>query len=220
MRNKLLRSLSLCLLLAMLAGAMLPVCAEAKPSIKKETLWLGHAKDSVVLENWPDEAKVVSITSSKPSVLKVKKDKSFPPFGLWMEPLSVGTSKVTVKYKLNGKTYTMKQDITVKDYPNPAPFTWIKLNDKKISLTKNKYVYTKKKYTKKNATIAFKLNKNWKLDGCFGAGWIDDEMVDAINWKNGEKFKVPAKFTRAVLAIELTNKKTKDTFYYEVHLNR
>ena len=220
MNSKLLKAVSLCLLLALLAGATLPVYAAAKPSIQKDSLWVGSPKRSPILLDFPDEATIVSIKSANPAMLKVGKEKNFGPWGLWMLPLKVGKCKITIRYKLDGKTASMSQIFTIKKYPDP--FAWIKINGKKIDLKKNKYEIYNKKYSKKSFTISFKLNSGWKLaqSPCPGAYWIGDEYIDGIQWKNGKSFKMPGKYDRLCAAIDLTNKKTGEFFNYEVWFTR
>ena len=215
MKKKCLGLLSVCLLLALLAGAMLPAWAAAKPSIQKESVWVGSPKRSPILLDWPDGAEILSITSANKSMMKTGKQKDFGPWGIWMMPLKVGKCKITIRYKLDGKIYSMSQIIPIKKYP--SPFAWIKVNGKKIDLKKNKFEFYSKNYKKKTFTVSFKLNAGWKLDSnpCPGAYWIGDDFGDGIRWKNGKSFKMPDKYTRLCAAIDLV-KDNGDFFNYEV----
>ena len=105
MKKKCLGLLSVCLLLALLAGAMLPAWAAAKPSIQKESVWVGSPKRSPILLDWPDGAEILSITSANKSMMKTGKQKDFGPWGIWMMPLKIGKCRITIRYKLDGKTY-------------------------------------------------------------------------------------------------------------------
>lgn len=216
MMKKLLSLLSITLLLTLLASVMLPASAAAKPSIQKGDLWVGSPKRTPILLDWPDEAKIVSIKSANPSMLKVGKEKGFGPWGIWMLPLKVGKCRITIRYKLNGKTSSMSRVITIKKYPNP--FAWIKVNGKKVDLKKNGFEFYSRNYKKKTFTVGFKLNADWKLDSnpCPGAYWIGDELGDRIKWKNGKSFKLPARCDRLCAAIDAVNKTTGDFFNYEI----
>ena len=149
-------------------------------------------------------------------MLKVGRTANFGPWGLWMLPLKVGQCKITIRYKLNGKTSSMSQIITIKEYP--SPFAWIKVNGKKVDLEKHKYEFYSKNYAKKTFTVSFKLNSEWKLDSdpCPGAYWIGDEFADGIRWKNGKSFKMPDKYTRLCAAIDIINKNTGEFFNSEL----
>lgn len=212
MRNRMLRIFALCLLAALLAGA-LPAFAAEKVAVQEQLMWVGSPKQAVILLNWPEGAKVTSITSAKPATLKVGKKAGYGPYGLWMQPLKAGKCKVTVKYKLNGKTKSAVQTMTIKKYP--SPISWLKVNGKKVNLTKNKFLVENKKYTKKQFTVAFKLNSGWKVEACNGAYWIGDEG-HSMSWKNNKKVSLSAKATSACAALDLRNKKTGDFFNYEI----
>ena len=216
MKKKLLSLLSVCLLLTLLAGATLPAWAAEKPSIQKDSLWVGSPKRSPILLNWPEGAEILSITSSNRTMLKTGKQKDFGPWGIWMMPLKIGKCRITIRYKLDGKTYSMSQTIQIKKYP--SPFAWIKVNGKKVDLKKHKFEFITKKYTGKTFTIAFKMNPGWKLDSspCPGAYWDGDEFVDGIRWKNGKSFKMPDRYTRLCAAIDLVDKNSGEFFNYEV----
>lgn len=216
MKKRVLSLLSLCLLLAVLSASMLPAIAATKPSIQKGDLWVGSPKRTPILLDFPDDAKILSIKSANPSMLKVGKEKGFGPWGIWMLPLKVGKCRITIRYKLNGKTSSMSQVITIKKYP--SPFAWIKVNGKKVDLKKNKFEFYSRNYKKKTFTVSFKLNAGWKLDSnpCPGAYWIGDDFGDGFKWKNGKSFKLPAEYDRLCAAIDIVNKNTGDFFNYEI----
>lgn len=216
MKKKLLSLLSICLLLTLLSASLLPAWAAAKPSIQKGDLWVGSPKRTPILLDFPDDAKILSIKSANTSMLKVGKEKGFGPWGIWMLPLKVGKCRITIRYKLNGKTSSMSRVITIKKYP--SPFAWIKVNGKKVDLKKNKFEFYSRNYKKKTFTVSFKLNAGWKLDSnpCPGAYWIGDDFGDGIKWKNGKSFKLPAEYDRLCAAIDIVNKNTGDFFNYEI----
>ena len=79
-------------------------------------------------------------------MLKVGMQKDFSRWGIWMLPLKVGKCRITIRYKLKGKTYSMSQIMTIKAYP--SPIAWIKVNGKKVDLKKNKFQFYSKKLQK------------------------------------------------------------------------
>ena len=219
MKYSALKILSMCLLFALVVGACMPGFAEDdKPALITGSgiLWVGLGRCPVVAINLPANAKSFSVTSSKPGVLKVGKQKGFGPYGWWMEPLKPGKAKITLKYKTGGKIKSVSATFQVKNYPDP--FEYIKINGKKVDLKKNKFEFYSRNYKKKTFTVSFKLNAGWKLDSnpCPGAYWIGDDFGDGIKWKNGKSFKLPAEYDRLCAAIDIVNKNTGDFFNYEI----
>lgn len=218
--HKLLRMLSLCLALMMLWAAAMPVSAEsnAKPKIITGGIqWVGMGKGPVIISDLPDGAEIMSIKSSKPGVLKVGKGGGIGPHDLWKEPLKAGKSKVTVKYKVNGKPKSVSATFTVKVYPDP--FEYIKLNSKKIDLKKNIAVLIVQNYDKNKVTIKFKLKSGWKLSQkCSGYRIKGDEWLD-VTWENGKAISLKG-YDAADLYIDVVNKKTGQTCNFEFAISR
>lgn len=162
-----LRVLSQLLTLLTVLSLMAPAMAAGnKPTIVPETLWAGcEYYNSLYIENLPESAKLLTIKSSKPDVIKVVKEGS----GLYdhhLVPLKTGKSKISVKYKSGSKTGTIAATFTVKKYPNPLSF--VKINGNKIDIKSNKYYYTVNKYTGTKTTITVKPAKGWKIDSTWG----------------------------------------------------
>ena len=214
--KRLSKALSLCLLLSLLTGMILPGYAAAKPSIVKSTLWAGVGKCALIVQNLPDGAKSFSVTSSNKNIIKAGCDNKSDPSSLWINPLKVGKAKITVKYKVGGKSKSVSATFTVKKLPKP--FTWVKVNGKKIDLNKNKLGYDCLKYTKTTITVDFKLNSDWKVQFLDGAKIRGDEYED-FSWKKGKAIKL-AKDQRAILDIALVNKTTGDEFFFMIFVER
>lgn len=221
MRKSLLKALSLCLLLTLIAGTALPGYAggKAKPTIVNSPLWAGVGKCAVLVQNLPSDATSFSITSKDKSVLKAGCDDKKDRLSLWVKPLKAGTSKVTVKYKSGGKVRSVSTVFTVKKYPDP--FQWIKINGKKIDLKKNKIAYDCLKYSKNKITVDYKISSGWKLNGGDALwGYINREgqNTEMLSWKKGKAINLSSDFTDAVVAINLVNKKTGDKFFYMIFI--
>lgn len=215
MKKKLLRSLSLCLLLTLLAGAMLPVNAATKPSIVKSTLWAGVGKCALIVLNLPSDAKSFSVTSSKSSVVKAGCDDKNDAGSLWIKPLKVGESKITVKYETGGKKKSVSATFKVKKYPKP--FSWIKINGKKIDLNKNKLGYDCTKYTKDEITVDYKVSSGWTVKSRTVAKFQGDDIKD-FAWKKNKPISL-ADCDGAIVSIELKNK-AGDVFTYMIFVER
>ena len=216
MKNKLMRSFALCLLLVLLVGASLPGQAAAKPSIITSTLWAGIGRCAVIVQNLPSDATSFSITSSNKAVIKAGCDDKKDANSLWVEPLKVGKSKITVKYRSGGKTRSVSTTFQVKKYPNPL--AWVKINGKKISLSKNKLGYDCNNYKKTSITVDFKVSDGWKVQYLDGVRIRDDEYRD-FKWKKGKAIKLAAD-QRAIIDIALINNKTGDEFFYMIFVDR
>ena len=162
------RFLTVCLasfLLTLVLGTS--AFAEGKISIEKRTLWADceYFFGVTFNENMPERAKLVSVKSSNPSVIRAELNGT----GIYdstLYPLKPGKSKITVTYKLDGKKYKVSATHTVKKYP--APYSYIKVNGKKINLSETKYYYDIDKYKKTSAKIQIKLKKGWKIADAYG----------------------------------------------------
>ena len=215
MKNKLLKTVSLYLLLAILAGSAIPGVAAAKPSIVKSTLWAGVGKCALIVLNLPSDAKSFSVTSSKPSVVKAGCDDKNDAGTLWIKPLKVGQSRITVKYVTGGKKKSVSATFTVKKYPKP--FGWVKVNGKKIDLNKNKLGYDCLEYKKDEITVDYKVSSGWTVKSRTVAKFQGDDIKDSA-WKKNKPISL-ADCDAAIVSIELKNK-AGDVFIYMIFVER
>ena len=139
----------------LLASVSASAAADPTLSSTKETVnvctnhWYGT---SVISEQ---KGKIVSVKSSKPSVVKVEDREDN--FYNW-SALKKGKAVITVKYKIGSKTYTLKQTVTVKKV---KPFSYIKYNGKNIYKGHEFESYFVK--LKSGKKITWKLKKGYKL---------------------------------------------------------
>ena len=219
MKYDTLKVLSLCLLLALIIGACMPgFAADDKPALITGSgiLWVGSGKCPVVAINLPANAKSFSVTSSKPSVLRVGKQKGFGPYGWWMEPLKVGKSKITLKYKTGGKSRSVSATFQVKNYPDP--FEYIKINGKKVDLKKSQSNLFLEGYSKNSITINFKLKSGWKATGLGGDRIKGDEWMECT-WKKNKALSLKG-YDAADLVIDLKNTSSGTTCSFEIVVTR
>lgn len=200
----------LMLLIGLLSAAAFTVSAESnKIKLETHTYWAGTpGAYTVFSENLPDSAKLVSIKSSKPGVLKAEKWGS----GKWdcvVIPLKKGKSKVTVTYKIKGKKVKVSGVFTVKPYPNAIKK--LVYNGKKISLKKNKYEADKISKTTKKVSIKVTPAKGWKLRDPIE---ILSEGGTYKDLKNGKSVKISPKKPRVAALITLENKKGEEFEYF------
>jgi hypothetical protein len=219
MKSNILKMLSLCLLLALIFGACMPGLAENdKPALITGSgiLWVGSGKCPVVAINLPENAKSFSVTSSKPSVLKVGKQKGFGPYGWWMEPLKAGKSKITLKYKSSGRTRSVSAIFQVRNYPDP--FEYIKINGKKVDLKKGQSNLFLEGYSKNSIAINYKLKSGWKVTGLGGDRIKGDEWMECT-WKKNKALSLKG-FDAADLIIDLKNTSSGTTCSFEIVVTR
>ena len=185
------RLVSLLLALVTLACACAPAIAEElKPSIIPCTLWADcEYSFGIEFSDMPETAKLVSVKSSNPSVLRATKCGS-EIYATDLVPLKPGKAKVTVKYKLNGKSSAISAVYTVKEYPNPM--TYVKVNGQKIDIKAQKYYFDIFKYAKTKATVTVKPARGWKIDGTWGFTAKEGEGEDIKEFypKSGKSFKI------------------------------
>lgn len=215
MRNNLLKVFSLCLLLTLLAGLAAPGYAAEKPSIITSTLWAGVGKCALKVQNLPSDAKAFSVTSNRKAVVKAGCDDRNDPDSLWINPLKTGNAKITVKYKTGSRTKSVSATFTVKEYPDP--FVWVKVNGKKVDLSKNKLGYDVDKYAKKSITVDYKLSSGWKLKSRTVARFKGDDIKDSA-WKKNKAISLSG-CDMAIVNIVLKNG-VGDEFTYMVFVTR
>ena len=146
----------MCIIITTLLASV-SASAAAAPTLSstKETVnvctnhWYGS---SVISEQ---KGKIVSVKSSKPSVVKVEDREDN--FYNWKKKKK-GKAVITVKYKIGSKTYTLKQTVTVKKV---KPFSYIKYNGKNIYKGHEFESYFVK--LKSGKKITWKLKKGYKL---------------------------------------------------------
>ncbi len=212
MKNRFLRVLALCVLAALLCATALPAfAASPKPEMPSHTFWAGERRWCLGVYNAPEDARLVSVKSSNPKVLRVEKGDSLD--NIFWEPLKPGKSKVTVTYKVGRKKQSISATYTVRKFP--APFDTLKVNGKSISPSSQKNIYDLENYKKTRATTTYKPKKGWEVvENGFE---VFDE--DRITLKSGKSVKIP-KGKSGYAVIGLMNKKTGNHIVFFIHFYR
>ena len=206
MKNRTLRILAVVMLLALAAG-MVPAMAAKKVSIAAETLYAGDESYRVRFndeEYFYSNFEIVSVTSNKPSVLKVEN-----PQQTYVLPLKAGTATITIQYKdRKGKKYNVSGKITVIKYPNPIKSITVNGKSFKVKNYKTGCQYAdQSNYNKKlDVKINLKPASGWSIAGIKASKGYDYDKSKAITVKNNKKFTLP-KATGAVVIYTLKNKK-------------
>jgi len=129
-------------------------------------------------------ARIISVKSSRPKVLSVKKTSSGLTPGVRLIPHKIGRSKVTLTYRIGKKKYTTSAIYSVKE---PEVFQWIKVNGKKIDLNENRDSYWVTRYRRQNVTVKFKARSGWKMNDR-GCEVVNDPS--AVRFRNGKTYPV------------------------------
>lgn len=136
-----------------------------------DRMWAGESGYGVEIEG----AAVESVKSSNKAVLVAKRGFFYDendvktPF-YYLTAKKAGKATITVKYSdPDGKTGTLEKSIKVKKYPNPIKS--LKVNGKKVTVSKNKYMYSKGNFKSTKAIVKVTLNKGWKIADTWAYGY-------------------------------------------------
>lgn len=153
------------------AGTGNVYAAKAPAKLISETLWAGCDYTSGAFldsdkAGFYEKARIVSISSSDPAIIKAKKIGK----EIWdteLIPKKPGKCKITVNYKFKGTPYTASAVYTVKKYPNHLKK--VTVNGKNVKVTKDTRYY-KRYYNYKGASpkIKIQLNNGWKIIDTYG----------------------------------------------------
>ena len=187
------RGVALLMVVLLALGVFAPMTTQAassKVSIEPEVLWAGcEYYSGARLNNFPDNMQVLSVKSSNPNVIKAEyQGKKY--YEHILIPLKAGKSRITITYKIGGKTGSVSAIYTVKKYPNP--YVSITAGGTKINLKDNKYYFDYNNYKKPTASVVLKLKNGWKITDSYGFTGISGKDSKDISVTNGKAFKVPA----------------------------
>ncbi len=172
------------------------------------TYWAGAPFWYTVLaKKLPDNAKLISIKSSNPKVLKAKQYGSGTHDSA-VRPMKNGKSKITIKYRTGKKTISISDTLTVKKYPKAIKK--IIYNGKPINLKKNKFEV--ERIAKSDNVVKVKVipNKGWK---------VNDKIIVRVDggkdhsFKNGDYTTINRELPRTRMWITLKNKKGEEFEY-------
>ena len=190
----------------------------ALPSV----MWVGDPISysvGVYNMNSSKEYTIKKVTSSSTAV-KVKKEKYDNKTYWFAYGKRAGTATVKITYKKNGKIKKISQKIKVKKYPNQIKS--LKVNGKKINISKNKFEYTKR-YKGTSPKIKLALKSGWKITYIDGQYYKKDTMksfkVKKSQITKGSKISFPKKYDSMIVWIYMQNKKG-DSIKYDVVLYR
>ena len=216
MKNRLIRILALAMLLALAVGIVPATAAAKKLSIDSMTLYADTGSHFLELKNRTWEEEIISVTSRNTKVIDLEGEDSL----WWVIPRKVGSSLITVKYRLGGKTYTIKKTLKVLKYP--AAIKKLTINGRKIELkdiNRIQYRIDGDIDKKVSATINLVPAKGWKISGIKGYKTsLDGSIRKSVKVTNNRKLTFGKNFYGHVF-YTLKNKKTGKTFQYTIEFD-
>lgn len=212
MKRNIMKITSLCLIVLLLSALATTAVAAPKPQLPMRTFWAGEQTWGLQVEDMPEGAKIVSVKSSNPKVLKAYNEGSEEGI-LFFDPLKPGKSKVTVILNNGGKNTTLTAVYTVKKFP--STFATLKVNGKAIKPTEYKNIYRVKNYKPTKTTVTFKPKKGWSVT----FSYVSIDYKEPSDIKSGKSFNIP-KGKNAYVGIGMTNTKTKEDVIYFIDFIR
>lgn len=219
-RNVFMRSLSLLLGLLVALGMTTTVFAQDVEDKNGEVfmsaedvVYLGF-NESYVAVYGDDDVIIKSVTSSNTNVATVyEKDGEY-----YVKGVALGKVTITSTYKYKGKEGSLSVSLEVKKLP--VLFSSLKVNGKKVSLSKHPFGMNKK--TKATSVkVKAKVASGWKIQKV-GAraykGWKDYKgtkiKVSKKNITKGKKIKFAKKYTNMLVEVRLVNTSTGEKQWY------
>lgn len=226
-RNVFRRSLSLLLGLLVALGMTTTVFAgEAQKGdvvfFADDVVYLGYTEGYAgVYSEGNDDAFLTSVTSSDPNVAKV-----FPRDGAYIiKGIAPGTVTITGNYTYRGQTGSLSVPLTVKKVP--VMFKSLKVNGKKVNLTKNPFGIFKKTRKATSVKIKAKTAPGWKIKSVSAYAAKSTKTAKGYKVKvtkkmvkNGKKIKFAKKYKNMIVTIEMANTKTGERSFYQVQFYR
>lgn len=212
MRNRVLRMLALALLMVLAVSALPAMAAESRASIVTRVLYVNCGSREIEMKNWTWREEIVSVVSSRPQIIKVMNRKE-----LWLTPKRQGQAKITVKYKLNGRTYSTSATYTVKRYPNAVRS--LKVNGENIPLRGDDKVCFGGCLGEDAVTIIdLKPASGWSIAKIDAYYWNESRGTGpkTITVKNNKRFRIPKGCCVRVF-YTLVNRRY-GTFEYEIYM--
>lgn len=212
MKRNTMKIASLCLIVLLLSSLATAALAAPKPQLLMRTFWAGEQTWGFQIEDMPEGAKIVSVKSSNPKVLKAYSGSSSDNL-LFFDPLKPGKSKVTVTIKDGSKTSTLSAVYTVKKFP--STIATLKVNGKAIKHAESKNVFFVRNYKPTETTVTFKPKKGWSVT----YSYVCIDYEEPVDIKSDKSFNIP-KGKNADVVIGMMDTKTKEDIVYFIYFIR
>ena len=176
-----------------------------------------------VKKDKPYDGKLISVKSSNKKVVKVNKETFPDEKGKKVKAFSLdykkaGKAKITVEFKsAKGKKYKITKTIVIQKYPKVIKS--LKVNGKKVKVSKNKFEYCVNNYKKTSGKVKLALKKGWKVlevtADYNGRKWKNVELNRKVV-KKGSKISFPKKYELMTIFIRIGDKDQNNVFTYKI----
>ena len=181
----------------------------------------GEAYTGAFNEETGDDITLTSVTSSNPNVAKV-----FPRDGAYIiKGIAPGTVTITGNYTYRGQTGSLSVPLTVKKVP--VMFKSLKVNGKKVNLTKNPFGIFKKTRKATSVKIKAKTAPGWKIKSVSAYAAKSTKTAKGYKVKvtkkmikSGKKIKFAKKYKNMIVTMEMVNKSTGERESYQIQFYR
>jgi len=191
---------------------------DTEPKLIPETLWLGcEYLSPASFDADMDGAELISVTSSNTGVIAVHMEEVVEEiYDYNLEPVSAGTSTITVEYKLNGERKSASAVFTVK--PFPAFASKLTIDGEEVDLDSFKNYYDLEDYTETAPLIKFTLANGWTLRDAYyfisnDDGDTDYPDMDTTHFENGVTLDYPEDYTSLCAFFYFTNADNEEIMY-------
>lgn len=170
-------------------------------------LWVGQVEPIYVMDISP-YADIVSLESSNPDVIKIGGWKyAFTDHALYAK--KPGNSIITLVYDTESGTDTMTKEVRVKKYPKPIKS--LKVNVKKLNVSKPKFEYIKNGFKGTKVNVKVTPKKGWKIVDAYYFRYIESYDFESVSKgvknkiKKGSDIKLAKKYSRILLRFTMEN---------------
>lgn len=227
-RNILRRSLSLILTLLVALGMTCTVFASEQEKdgamlSVTDKAYVGEIVEVFMFDSYDGADPVINgVVSSDPSICQFSKESANTWIGKGLKP---GTVTVTVNYTHKGASGTMSSALTI--MPVPKVFKSLKVNGKKVDVSKHAFGINKKAKKAKSVKIKAKPASGWQVKKVYVYGFKSAKQAKGYKLKGtkaqvkkGKKISFPKKYKYLLVTMKMVNKTTHETVYYQVQFYR
>lgn len=185
-------------------------------------VYVGYMGYIGAYDDWGDDDVIIkSVNSSNPAVGAVVRD-----YGdYFIKGVSDGRVTVTCTYSYKGQDGTISFPMDVKKVP--VVFKSLKVNGKKVNLTKNPFGVSKKVPKATKVKVKAPASSQWKVKSVSAYAYKSAKDYKAAKVKvskkaiaKGKKIKFDKKYKNMFVTVTMANKTTGETFRYTVQFYR
>ena len=169
-----------------------------------------------------DDPVINGVVSSDPSICQFHRESA----NYWTaKGLKPGTVTLTVNYTHKGKQGTMSAALKI--LAVPTMFKSLKVNGKKVNVSKHAFGFNKKAKKAKSVKVKAKPAPGWQVKKVYVYGFKNAKQAKGYKLKGskaqvtkGKKISFPKKYKYLLVTMKMVNKTTHETVYYQVQFYR